>query len=272
MSAQYNSQPPVAWRYGGNQMKRWRTKANVSREELAVAANYSPDTIKSMEQGVRMPTPRVLDVADELCRAEGLLSAAKEYLQREKFPARAQEFMEREKEAISLWWYEPVLIPGPLQTEPYALKLIRDHLPMLDDEIVEKWVAARMERQEIHTRKPLVACSYVLYEAALYSPYVDKEQLMEMLCVGRQRNVSIQVLPFKRARAAALYGAMVLLETGDHERLAYTEAPSVSQLTADPEVVSAQTERLSMIRTVALDPNESARFIKRMVAKQWPTN
>ncbi|MGW0841093.1 helix-turn-helix domain-containing protein [Streptomyces sp. NPDC002787] len=74
VSGQYNSQPPIAWRYSGNQMKRWRTKANVSREELAAASNYSPDTIKSMEQGVRMPTPRALEVADELCRAEGLLS------------------------------------------------------------------------------------------------------------------------------------------------------------------------------------------------------
>ncbi|MDX3069378.1 helix-turn-helix transcriptional regulator [Streptomyces sp. ND04-05B] len=34
----------------------------MTREELAEAANYSPDTVKSMEQGVRMPTPRVLDV------------------------------------------------------------------------------------------------------------------------------------------------------------------------------------------------------------------
>ncbi|MFC8368249.1 helix-turn-helix domain-containing protein [Streptomyces sp. NPDC057239] len=105
VSGRNNSQPPVAWRYSGNQMKRWRTKANISREQLAEAANYSPDTIKSMEQGVRMPTPRVLDVADELCRAEGLLSAAKDYLQREKFPARAQDFMEREREAISFWSY-----------------------------------------------------------------------------------------------------------------------------------------------------------------------
>ncbi|WP_425540936.1 helix-turn-helix domain-containing protein [Streptomyces coeruleorubidus] len=58
VSAQYNSnsQPPVAWRYSGNQMKRWRMKANISREELA-AANYSLDTIKSMEQGVRMHVP-----------------------------------------------------------------------------------------------------------------------------------------------------------------------------------------------------------------------
>jgi transcriptional regulator with XRE-family HTH domain len=91
----------VAWRYSGNQLKRWRTKANVSREQLAAASNYSPDTIKSMEQGVRMPTPRVLDVADGMCGADGMLSAATGYLQREKFPERLQEYVEREKEAIS---------------------------------------------------------------------------------------------------------------------------------------------------------------------------
>ncbi|MFD2688708.1 helix-turn-helix domain-containing protein [Streptomyces phyllanthi] len=42
-----NNQPPVAWRYSGDQMKRWRTRADVSREKLASAANYSPDTIAS---------------------------------------------------------------------------------------------------------------------------------------------------------------------------------------------------------------------------------
>jgi transcriptional regulator with XRE-family HTH domain len=270
VSVQYNSnsQPsPGTWRYSGNQMKRWRTKANVTREELGAAANYSPDTIKSMEQGVRMPTPRVLDVADELCRAEGLLSAAKEYLQREKFPARAQDFMEREKEAINLWWYEPLLIPGPLQTKSYARSLISNHVPPLDDDTIQERVAARVERQQIHTRTPLVGCSYMLYEAALRGPYVDLDQLRSLLEVELLRNVTIQVLPYERARAVALLGGMVLLESKEHERLAYTEAPSASQLTADPDVVSAQIERLSMIHTIALDPEESAHFIERMVAK-----
>ncbi|MFC4466218.1 helix-turn-helix domain-containing protein [Streptomyces xiangluensis] len=270
MSVQYHSvtPSPINWRYSGNQLKRWRIKANVSREELGAAANYSPDTIKSMGQGVRMPTPRVLDAADELCRAEGLLSAAKEYLQKEKFPARAQDFMLYEQQAISLWWYEPVLVPGPLQTGPYARQLISSHIPPLDEETVEERIAARVARQEIHSRKPLVGCSYVLYEAALRSPYAGREQLLHLLEVGALRNVSIQVLPFNRATAAALHGVMVLLETRDRERLAYTEAPSSSQLTADLEVVSAQTERLSMIRMMALDPNESARFIERMVDEQ----
>ncbi|MGX5213788.1 helix-turn-helix domain-containing protein [Streptomyces violaceus] len=268
MSGQYNSQsqPPVAWRYSGNQMKRWRTKANVSREELAAAANYSPDTIKSMEQGVRMPTPRVLDTADELCRAEGLLSAAKEYLQREKFPARAQDFMEREREAISLWWYEVSLVPGLLQTKEYARALIDNRIPPLDEETVDERIAARMERQAILTeRKPPVGLSFVLYEAVLRSPQADAHQLRHLLEASRLRNVVVQVLPFERAIPAALMGPMVLLETRDHERFAFTESPLASELSADPGAVSRVTERLSMIRTQALSPDESARFIERMV-------
>ncbi|WP_328508149.1 helix-turn-helix domain-containing protein [Streptomyces sp. NBC_00391] len=247
-------------------MKRWRTKANVSREALAEAANYSPDTIKSMEQGVRMPTPRVLDVADELCRAEGLLSAAKEYLQREKFPARAQDFMLREREAISRWSYEVALVPGLLQTTGYARALIENRLPPLDEDTVEERIAARMERHAILTdRKPPVAFSFVLYEAVLRTPQVDSEQRHRLLEASRLRNVMLQVLPFERVISDALMGPMVLLETQDHERFAFTEGPFVSELSADPSIVSRVTERLSMIRAQALSPAESARFIERMV-------
>ncbi|MFE6160770.1 helix-turn-helix domain-containing protein [Streptomyces sp. NPDC056486] len=260
MSVQYNP----TWRYGGNQLKRWRTKASVSREELGAASNYSPDTIKAMEQGVRMPTARVLDAADELCHAEGLLSAAKDYVRAEKFPARAQDFMLYEQQAVSLWWYEVGLIPGLLQTEPYARALISNHCPPLDEETVERRVAARLERQELLTRTPPVAISFVVYEAALRVPQADEGQLLRLLDTGRRNNISVQVLPFARVISAALLGPMVLLETRDRERLAFTEGPSTSVLTSEPEVVSSHTERLSMIRMEALGTEESSLFIKRM--------
>ncbi|MFG2938020.1 helix-turn-helix domain-containing protein [Streptomyces sp. NPDC048282] len=266
MSGDNNNQPPAAWRYGGDQLKRWRTQADVTRERLASAANYSPETIASMERGARRPTSRVLDVADELCGAQGMLSAAKQFLNRERFPARAQDFMEREKEAISLWWYEVTLVPGLLQTQAYARALIDNRIPPLDEETVEERVAARMERQVILTdRKPPVGLSFVMYEAVLRSPLADGEQLGRLLEVSRLRNVVVQVLPFERAFSDALMGPMVLLETRDHERFAFTESPFASELSADPGVVSRVTERLSMIRTQALDPDESARFVERMV-------
>ncbi|MFF9814304.1 helix-turn-helix domain-containing protein [Streptomyces sp. NPDC014006] len=254
------------WRFIGNQLKRWRTKANVSREELAAASNYSPDTIKAMEQGVRMPTPRVLDVADELCGAEGLLSAAKDYLSREKFPPRAQEFMEREREAISFWWFEVTHIPGLLQTKEYARALMENHVPLLDEETVEERIAARLERQSILARrKPPVAFSFVIYEAALRAPQVNAEQLLRLLEASRLSNVALQVLPFERVVASALMGPIVLLVNRDHERFAYTEGQLGSHLSADPAVVSRANERLSMIRAEALSPDESARFVERMV-------
>ncbi|MEU1118849.1 MULTISPECIES: helix-turn-helix transcriptional regulator [unclassified Streptomyces] len=260
VSVQYNP----TWRYGGNQLKRWRMKANVTREELGAASNYAPDTIKAMEQGVRMPTARVLDVADELCGAGGLLSAAKEYVKAEKFPAQAQDFMEYERDAISRWSFEVALVPGLLQTQTYARALIGNHCPPLDAETVEERITARMERQELLVRTPPVALSFVLYEAALRAPQADNEQLLRLLDAGRLTNVSIQVLPFSRVIPAALMGSMVLLETRDRERLAFTEGPSSSELTSAPEVVSLHTERLSMIRMEAMGTEESALFIKGM--------
>ncbi|MFD9860615.1 helix-turn-helix domain-containing protein [Streptomyces alboflavus] len=271
MSVQYNSSSPGSpgtWRYGGNQLKRWRTKANVTREELGAASNYSPDTIKAMEQGVRMPTARVLDVADELCHAEGLLSAGKDYVRREPFPARAQDFMQYEQQAVSLWWYEVALIPGLLQTEAYARWLIGNRCPPLDDDVVEERVAARLARQPLLEARPAVGCAFVLYESVLRNPRVDKGQLLHLLERGRRNNVSVQVLPFSRAIPSALEGSMVLLETRDHERFAFAEGPSLSQLTSEAAVVSSLTERLSMIRTEALGTEESALFIERMVDEQ----
>lgn len=36
-----NTRPPIAWRYCGNQIKRWRVQTEVSREDLAREAGYS---------------------------------------------------------------------------------------------------------------------------------------------------------------------------------------------------------------------------------------
>jgi hypothetical protein len=93
----------------------------------------------------------------------------------------------------------------------------------------------------------------------------DAEQLRRLLEMSRLRNVVVQVLPFERAFSDALMGPMVLLEGPDHERLAFMEGAFASELSAEPGVVSRVTERLSMIRTRALDPDESARLIERMV-------
>ncbi len=268
MTYQTDSQPPMAWRYCGNQIKLWRTQAGVTREALGKEAGYEYESVKSMEQGRRRPTLQLLRIADEMCQARGMLLAANEYLKPEPFPARAQGFMQVEADAIVLNAYAPLLVPGLLQTEGYARALMGDSCPALDDETIEERVAARMARQEKLTRKPLATFGYVIYEAALRTgvggPKVLKGQLEQLLGFGKLRNVSIQVLPIGRAAGVSLAGSFVLLETVEHEHLAYVEGPEAAVLHADPGKVSSLTQRHGMIRMQALSIEESAQLIREV--------
>ncbi|MFC9064645.1 MULTISPECIES: helix-turn-helix domain-containing protein [Streptomyces] len=267
--ADESSQFPVSYRYFGSQFQLWRQNAQVRRETIAEAANYSVDTVKSVEQGRRRVPPRLAEIADEMFGARGLLLAGIPYLKRERYPERSRTYFEYENEAIAMWWYEPLLIPGLLQTEEYANALISGRYPPWEDDEAEEKVRGRLARRALLTSKPTVAFSFVLYEAVLRCPVGGDQALKEQLChlveVAKLRNVSIQVLPFERVVPSALNGPMVLLETRDHEHFALVEGQSLSQQTTAPTDVSTLTQRYGMIRTQALSEEESVSFIERMV-------
>ncbi|MBP0459076.1 helix-turn-helix transcriptional regulator [Streptomyces bomunensis] len=256
----------MAWRYCGNQIKRWRERSGVTRETLADEASCSYEYVKSMETGRRRPTLHLLRVADELCEAGGLLLAAQEYLRPEKYVFYAEDFIRYESEAIAVSSYEPLLIPGLLQTEEMALALLTADWPPLDDETVRVRVAGRLERHSL-LGKATRSYSFVIAEAVLRDPIVPlaahKRQLLHLLEVGKRRNVMIQVLPTGIA-SPGLSGPLALLETPDHEQLAYEEGQLSGMLYADPDKVSLATQRHAMILRQALSPEESARFISKL--------
>ncbi|MCM2577632.1 helix-turn-helix domain-containing protein [Streptomyces meridianus] len=266
--AEGNSQPPMAWRYCGNQLKLWRIQAGVTREELGKEAGYEYESVKSMEQGRRRPATWLLEVADEMCGARGKLVAAQEYLKPERFQSYAQDFVTVEAEAVSLHSYETLLIPGLLQTEEYARTLIGDHCPPLDDDTIHERVTARLQRQRL-LLKATALFGFVIYEAALHSMVGGSEvmaaQMRHLLEVGRLRNVSVQVLPAGHSAHAALSGPLVLVETAGHQQYAYVEGQETGALYADANKISVLAQRHGMIRMQALGTEESARFILRMV-------
>ncbi|MET9519401.1 helix-turn-helix transcriptional regulator [Streptomyces sp. NPDC002994] len=256
----------MAWRYCGDQIKRWREQAGVTREALAKEASCSYEYVKSMEAGRRKPTSHLLQVADALCGAGGLLVGAREFLVPDKFPSFSQDFIRYEAEAIVLSWFEPLLIPGLLQTEETARALLNAHWPPLDDETIDIRVAARLDRQRLLERRTRFF-SFVIAETALRHPIDSaashRRQLQRLLDVGEQRNLSIQVLPIGGAHPG-LNGPIVLLETADHEHLAYEEGQATGVLYSDPEKVGVMTQRHAMILRMALSPEESARFIAKL--------
>ncbi|MGI5199038.1 helix-turn-helix domain-containing protein [Streptomyces sp. CA-288835] len=272
MASGESQQAQQNWRYCGGQIKLWREEAGVSRQELAKEASYEYEYVKSMECGRRRPTLRLLQVADQMCGARGKLLAAHEYLKPEKFPQRTQQYVLVEAEAITLYSYAAMLIPGLLQTAEYAHELISNSCPPLDEETIEERVAARLKRQEKLTSKPPAHFSYVIHEAALRAVVGSRDamrrQLDHLLQVGKQRNVLIQVLPFEVAPPVALGGPLVLVETTDHEHYGYVEGQETGALYVEADKLNALTQRHGMIRMQALNVEESARFIRKVAEEQ----
>ncbi len=91
-----------------------------------------------------------------------------------------------------------------------------------------------------------------------------RRQLDHLLAVSRRRDVSLQVLLFKGAPAAALSGPVVLVETADHERYAFADGQETGALYGSGDKLSTLTQRHGMIRTQALGVEESARFIEKL--------
>ncbi|WP_016908514.1 helix-turn-helix domain-containing protein [Streptomyces xiaopingdaonensis] len=258
---------PMAWRYAGDQMKRWREAAGLTRQQLADEAKYGIDSIKGMERGVRKPQAHVLRIADELCGAHGKLAAAEEFLRPERFPSYSQDFMEAESAAVALCWYETQFIPGLLQCEGYARALLGAHCPPLDDETIDERARGRLERQSL-LAKQTKAFSFVIEEAALRRKVGEADvwatQLFHLIEAGKPRHVNVQVLPTDRGAHAGLRGPFVVLKTPDHEYLAYEEGQEMGVLYVESEKVGNFIQRHEMILRQALSPEESARYIGKL--------
>ncbi|WP_366916505.1 DUF5753 domain-containing protein [Streptomyces sp.] len=212
----------------------------------------------------------MLQVADQVCGAGGKLVAAQEYLKPEPLATLSQDFIRYESEAMALSSYEPLLIPGLLQTEETARALPKAHWPPLDDETVEERVSARLKRQDLLGRQTR-SFSFVIGEAALRNkvggPEAHTRPLRHLLTVAEQRNVTVQVLPTVGAHSG-LNGPLVLLETPEHEHLGYEEGQTTGVLYSDADRVSIAMQRNAMILRQALGLTESARFIGKMAEEQ----
>ncbi len=256
----------MSWKYCGDQLKRWRTRAGVTREQLAKEACYDIESVRSMEAGRRRPSLKLLRAADELCDAKGMLVAAEPYLLPETKPARSDVFFEVEKEAVACYFYEALYIPGLMQTEGYARAVLSRPMPPVNDTTIEERVASRLKRQE-RLMEPEVLFSFTIYEAALHTSIggreVMKAQLHRLLEFEDSHNIRIQILPTEQMPPSGLSGSLIILETINNEQYAYVETHMTNALHSEPQLVGKLSRRHAMIRSQALNPQESAQFIRK---------
>ncbi|MGV9877918.1 helix-turn-helix domain-containing protein [Streptomyces sp. NPDC003006] len=250
-----------------------REAAGYTQKSLAEHFVVGEDHIASIEQGRR---PLKMDLAiklDELLGTNGTLATAVEHMPEvDLIPRWAEEYLDCEREAIAISLYANQVLPGLLQTEAYARAVFRSRVPVFDEDAIEQFVATRMERQEILHRKVPPTTSFVIWEPVLLDRLggdtVYFEQLRRLREYAELPGLALQVLPLGRAAHASLDGPFVLLETPDHQRLAYTETQRGSQLIADPDEVAILTQKCAMLRTQALNPEDTRDLLDRLLGGQ----
>ncbi|MEU4304003.1 helix-turn-helix transcriptional regulator [Streptomyces rochei] len=255
----------------GRQMKLLREAAGLTQAELGAQVGYGEAQIASVEQGRRIPKPELVDAVDRVVGGGGVLVAMKGEVGRARYPGFFREFVRLEAEAVELHAYDALLVNGLLQCEEYARAVFEMWRPLLDEATVEQRLAARLSRHEIFARRPAPLLSFVIEEAVLRRPLGGREvlraQLEQLLLVGHQRNVEIQVMPLDRDEHASLAGPFTLLLTKSRRRMAYVEAQSQSVVHSDPAKVQNLEATYGILRAQALTPKESLGWIERLLGE-----
>ncbi|MBQ1099513.1 helix-turn-helix transcriptional regulator [Streptomyces sp. b94] len=251
----------------------YRQAAGHTQRSLGERFVIGEQQIASIEQGRRPLKPDLAEQLDELLGTKGALSVALSRMPEvDLVPLWAEEYLDREREAIAISSYENQVLPGLLQTEAYARAVFRSRIPMLSEAKAEQHVAKRTERQEIfHREEPPITC-FVIWEAVLRDHLGGDQVYVAQLRHLREHSelpgLTLQVLPLGRTAHAALDGPFVLLETPEHQRLAYTETQRGSQLIADPDEVAILTQRCAMLRSQALNPEDTRDLLDRLLGDQ----
>ncbi|MFJ5038939.1 helix-turn-helix domain-containing protein [Streptomyces parvulus] len=250
----------------------YRQAAGHTQRSLGERFVIGEQQIASIEQGRRPLKPDLAEQLDQLLDTKGALSIALSKMPEvDLVPLWAEEFLDREREAIVISSYENQVLPGLLQTEAYAWAVFRSRVPFYDEDTIARLVAARIDRQGIlHRKVPPITC-FVVWEPVVRAPIGGREVWIEQLRHLRRCSelpgLMFQVLPQDRTSHAGLNGSFVLLETPDHQRLAYTENQRGSQLIADPDEVGILTQKCAMLRSQALTPEDTRDLLDRLLGE-----
>ncbi|GLK08697.1 helix-turn-helix domain-containing protein [Streptosporangium carneum] len=262
----------------GRELARHRREAGLSQARLAERLGCSPSLVGHIETGDRNPQidfaetcDRIFDLSDKqhfvrLCRRIS------------ESPFGPQWFLrwveEIEPQATGLRTWDPLLVPGLLQTEAYARAIFRGHLAMSERE-VEKQVSARMQRRLILDREDPPALWVLIDEWVLHRPIggaaVMQEQAEHLSTVASRRHVTVQLVPHNTPCTEGLMSGFAIAELADAPITVSVESAATGEVSAEPEVVSVIMGRYDRIRTEAYRPAESLDKIKEAVARWTQT-
>jgi transcriptional regulator with XRE-family HTH domain len=259
----------------GAEVRRAREAAGMTLAELGGLVPCDASTVSRIESGQLSPAERFAESCDE---AFGQMGGwfGRFYRASLKwdgpYPRWFADWVDAEGRAAVIRWWEPLLIPGLLQTPEYARALFRAWRTDDDEDKVEQLVVARTDRQRIFDRAKPPSLWALLDEGVLRrrvgGAKVMHDQLVHLADAGERANIKIHVIPAEAGAHMGLLGAFAIAGLGgDAPGIAYFESPDEGQTSRDPAAVAKIILTFETLRSEALPRGASQDLILKVAGE-----
>ncbi|GAA4196665.1 helix-turn-helix transcriptional regulator [Streptosporangium oxazolinicum] len=265
--------PTVRHRRLGRELRRLRETANLSVDAAAIHLGWSQSKVNRIENARIMISSTDIANACDLYGADSptkasLIQLAKDASQRGWWTAYSDvftgSFVGLEAEASDIYIWQPLLIPGLLQTDKYAHELFRVGRPDFSDSDIDRHVSARMARKIVLGTPPIIRV--VIDETVLRPverPKIMAEQIEALLGFAARDTITIQVLPHRAGLHRGLEGAFSVMSFSEptDPDVGYVESPAGDIYVEAPDQVRLLKLMFERLAGSALSPEESAAFL-----------
>jgi transcriptional regulator with XRE-family HTH domain len=274
--------PTLRRRRLGAELKRCREAAGLTQEAVSRHFEWHAAKVTRIETARVAVTPR--DVKDLLALygvedaeyREDLMALAR--LSRERTwwtdyrdIIRPGRFIGLEAEASAMRAWEPIVMPGLLQTEAYMRALMRTGRKTDPQADLDRRVALRLKRQSrLRVASPLRLAALVdesVVRRRIGGETVMKEQLQHLIDTTQLPNVTVQIVPLDAGEHPFLGGSAALLEFPEttHMDVVYLEGIAGDYYEEQPSEVARYREEFDRLSAMALDESASVTLIENLL-------
>ncbi|MEU6085134.1 helix-turn-helix transcriptional regulator [Streptomyces sp. NPDC047108] len=256
----------------GEELRQRREHAGLTQEKLSQNAIMSRTHIAHIEAGRRKPSLEDARRLDQVLDTGGVFERFLPTLDSRKVADHFAAAAAFEQQATMIREYAPSLVPGLLQTEPYARAVFREGFPPKSREECDRAVVTRLERARI-LDDPVSPVMWALLDEAVLrrpvgGPMVMAGQLRHVLGLSHQGRVRVHVLPFESGAHALLESAVTLMWFADSPPVAYVEGLKTGTVHDLPSLVHECQAAYDLALGDALSHKKSVALIET-VAEEY---
>lgn len=280
--------PLVQRRRLRTELRKARSAVDLTQEQVAHEMDWSLSKIIRIETGAvgistndlralltlyNIDDPRRIHELVELARASRQPSWWNKY--RETISPQYFQLIGYVEAAAVIRTYEPLLIPGLLQTAEYADTILRKHADAdTPVDLIQKRIEIRLLRQQLFERAAAPTMIFVFDEAVIQRLTGERDivrgQLDRLIQLAARPNITIEVIPFTAGLHRGMLESFIAVEFPEPEDsdVLYRETSSETIISRDDaEEISGYREVFEELRGVSLSAEDTLDLLKSLLEK-----